>query len=111
MTSIKRTSIIRDDFSVGARVLVNNDLSGTIRYVGTTSFQTGKWVGIELDEPLGKNSGVVQGKRYFECKNSHGVFTRPAYVKVINEVCYYVNFISNQGTNFFNFVFSLQHHL
>ncbi|KAI8647404.1 CAP Gly-rich domain-containing protein, partial [Parasitella parasitica] len=55
---------------------------GTIRYVGTTSFQTGKWVGVELDEPLGKNSGVVQGKRYFDCKNNHGVFTRPANVKV-----------------------------
>ncbi|CAO0794338.1 unnamed protein product [Mucor circinelloides] len=85
MTSIKRASAIRDDLSVGGRVLVNNELSGTIRYVGTTSFQTGKWVGVELDEPLGKNSGVVQGKRYFDCKNNHGVFTRPANVKVINE--------------------------
>ena len=87
MTSIKRTSVIRDDLSVGSRVIVNNELSGTIRYVGSTSFQTGKWVGVELDEALGKNSGVVQGKRYFDCKNNHGVFTRPTNIKMINEVC------------------------
>lgn len=86
MTSIKRTSVIRDDLSVGSRVIVNNELSGTIRYVGSTSFQTGKWVGVELDEALGKNSGVVQGKRYFDCKNNHGVFTRPANIKMISEV-------------------------
>ena len=85
MTSIKRTSVIRDDLSVGSRVIVNNELSGTIRYVGSTSFQTGKWVGVELDEALGKNSGVVQGKRYFDCKNNHGVFTRPTNIKMINE--------------------------
>lgn len=81
----KRSSLVRgeDSFSVGSRVVVNSELSGTIRFVGTTSFQTGKWVGVELDEPLGKNSGVVQGKRYFDCKNNHGVFVRPTNVKLI----------------------------
>ncbi|ORX62149.1 hypothetical protein DM01DRAFT_1379982 [Hesseltinella vesiculosa] len=70
------------DESIGTRVLVQGKL-GTIRYVGTTSFQTGKWIGIELDEPLGKNSGVVQGKRYFECRMNHGVFVRPSQVRDI----------------------------
>lgn len=85
----KRTSGIRgvgDDFVVGSRVIVNNELSGTVKFIGTTSFQTGKWVGVELDEGLGKNSGVVQGKRYFDCKNNHGVFIRPANVKLIEMV-------------------------
>lgn len=74
----------RDELSMGAKVVVNGDLSGTIRFYGTTSFQTGKWVGVELDEATGKNSGVVQGKRYFECKPNHGVFVRPANVKIID---------------------------
>ncbi|KAI8372259.1 CAP Gly-rich domain-containing protein [Choanephora cucurbitarum] len=81
MSSVKRSSVVRDDFAIGSRVVVN-DLLGTVRFFGNTSFQTGKWVGIELDEPQGKNSGIVQGKRYFECKPNHGVFVRPANVKI-----------------------------
>ena len=86
MSVNKRSSVIRGgeiEFSVGARVLINNELSGTIRFLGNTSFQTGKWMGVELDEPIGKNSGVVQGKRYFDCKNNHGMFIRPANAKLI----------------------------
>ncbi|KAI9251045.1 CAP Gly-rich domain-containing protein [Sporodiniella umbellata] len=85
MSSTKRQSHIgtKEDIIVGSRVLVNNELTGTIKYIGSTSFQTGKWIGVELDEAEGKNSGVVQGKRYFECKTNHGVFTRPSSVKLI----------------------------
>lgn len=71
------------ELKVDARVEVQGK-SGTVRFVGTTSFQTGKWVGIELDTPNGKNSGVVQGKRYFECKTNHGVFVRPSQVKLLS---------------------------
>ncbi|GAA5800673.1 hypothetical protein HPULCUR_006109 [Helicostylum pulchrum] len=79
----KRMSVNQsDECTVGSKVLVNNELSGTVRFIGNTSFQTGKWVGVELDEPTGKNSGVVQGKRYFDCKNNHGVFVRPASIKL-----------------------------
>ncbi|TMW40766.1 hypothetical protein DOY81_014152 [Sarcophaga bullata] len=50
--------------------------SGIISYVGTTHFQKGTWIGVELDTPTGKNDGSVQGIQYFQCKPKHGMFVR-----------------------------------
>ncbi|CAG8525134.1 15381_t:CDS:10 [Acaulospora morrowiae] len=65
---------------VDARCEISGN-SGTIRFVGPTEFAPGKWVGVELDEPSGKNDGSVKGKNYFDCKPKHGVFVRPSQVK------------------------------
>lgn len=69
---------------------------GVVRFAGTTSFSAGKWVGIELNEPNGKNNGIINGIPYFNCKPNYGVFVRPSQVKVIatereppaNTVCF-----------------------
>ena len=34
----------------------------------------GVWYGIELDRPVGKNDGSVNGVKYFSCRMKHGVF-------------------------------------
>lgn len=74
----------RLDFGVDERVLINGKHTGTVRFLGTTQFKKGFWVGCELDRPLGKNDGEVRGVRYFRCKANHGVFVRPDQVEPFN---------------------------
>ncbi|KAG0047137.1 hypothetical protein BGZ83_007752 [Gryganskiella cystojenkinii] len=72
------------DISLNTRVEVGGNL-GYVRYAGTTSFANGRWVGIELDLPRGKNSGILQGRRYFDCRTDHGVFVRASQVHIVPE--------------------------
>lgn len=51
---------------VGCRVeLTGKSVQGNVAFIGQTHFETGTWIGIILDEPKGKNNGIV--------KNRHGV--------------------------------------
>ncbi|GJN94727.1 hypothetical protein Rhopal_007818-T1 [Rhodotorula paludigena] len=70
--------------SLGTRVQVTAG-AGYVRFVGQTAFAAGKWVGVELDEPGGKNDGSVAGQRYFACAEGHGVFVRASMVTVLDE--------------------------
>ncbi|KAG9313180.1 CAP Gly-rich domain-containing protein [Chiua virens] len=76
------------DIPIGARCEVESTEEGlhkrgTVRFVGQTEFaKTGVWVGIEYDEPIGRNDGSVQGVRYFTCRPNYGVLVRPDRVRV-----------------------------
>lgn len=71
------------DFPLNTTVEVPSG-RGKVRFCGTTSFAAGKWVGIELFTPTGKNNGSVNGQEYFKCAMPCGVFVRPSQVKVIS---------------------------
>ncbi|PWZ02852.1 hypothetical protein BCV70DRAFT_197114 [Testicularia cyperi] len=83
-----------EDLKPGARCQVDllsgsgaggaNKRRGTVRFVGQTQFATGTWIGIEYDEPVGKNDGSVAGERYFSCRANFGSFVRPDKVQVGN---------------------------
>ncbi|RHY24248.1 hypothetical protein DYB32_008921, partial [Aphanomyces invadans] len=67
---------------VGSRVLVVGGKTGVVRFMGTTDFAQGEWVGIELDGPDGKNDGEINGVRYFTCEPLYGLFAKKSQVRL-----------------------------
>ena len=71
---------------VGQRCEVNpGGRRGEVKFVGewknvTKEINKGFWVGVKLDEPLGKSNGTIKGVKYFECADKYGCFARPAKV-------------------------------
>lgn len=77
------TSKTINDLKIGDRVIISSGQGsklGVLRYRGATQFAPGEWCGIELDDPLGKNNGIVEGIKYFECEDKFGLFAPIAKV-------------------------------
>jgi dynactin complex subunit len=72
------------DLELGDAVIVTSTgLKGIVRYSGPTEFSNGHWIGLELESNSGKNDGSVEGNRYFECKQGHGMFLRAAQLQLV----------------------------
>lgn len=93
----------------GQRIEVSGkDVRGSIAYIGMTSFAVGKWVGVILDEPRGKNNGSIKGQTYFsvslvavrrengkckfllgkssfQCEENYGMFVRPTQLVFLDD--------------------------
>ncbi|KAG7190005.1 hypothetical protein KM043_006162 [Ampulex compressa] len=73
-------------YKTGQRVEVpGKDCQGVIAYIGHPSFASGKWIGVILDEPKGKNNGTVKGQTYFKCPDNHGMFVRQSQLVLLDE--------------------------
>ena len=70
---------IASKIKVGDRVEVApGGRRGEVKYVGKAEvLGAGYWVGVEYDEPVGKNDGSVKGRRCVECALDYGGFVRP----------------------------------
>ncbi|KAG0648075.1 Altered polarity 11 [Hyphodiscus hymeniophilus] len=83
------TEIKNKGIEVGKRCRVGNDdeKRGEVKYVGEVEQipgGAGIWIGIRLDEPVGRNDGSLAGTRYWgkDGDLKHGVFVRPERVEL-----------------------------
>ncbi|KAJ3570761.1 hypothetical protein NP233_g4188 [Leucocoprinus birnbaumii] len=53
---------------------------GVVRFSGTIHTAAGKWIGVELYEPNGKNDGSIQNTVYFSCKKPYGIFVHQSKI-------------------------------
>lgn len=75
--------------AVGKRCRVGGDDTrrGEVKYVGEVKEipgTIGAWIGVQLDEPVGKNDGSIGGTRYWgePSELKRGVIVRPDRVEV-----------------------------
>lgn len=79
---------ISENIKVGDRCRVINiqgQRLGTVKYVGEIKQLDSDgniWVGVEFDEPLGRNDGLIDGTKYFDARHNHGSFLKPKQVEV-----------------------------
>lgn len=73
------------DFEIGQTVELGDGQIGTVRFVGSTQFAPGDWVGVVFDDAIGKNDGSVKGQRYFDCPPDHGMFVRPTVPAILDQ--------------------------
>lgn len=84
-----RRQVRERGIEVGKRCRVGGEDArrGVVAYVGDVAEiagGSGAWVGVQLDEPVGKNDGSIGGTRYWgqASELKHGVFVRPDRVEV-----------------------------
>lgn len=80
----KLASAIPIDARCEVRVPNQPSRRATVMYKGPLegTGRNGTWIGVKYDEPLGKNDGSVEGRRYFTCQPKYGGFVKPIFVTV-----------------------------
>lgn len=83
---------LESDADIRQRIHINDrcnvspgDRRGTVKYIGYVPellIPDYVWIGVELDEPVGKHNGIISGKRYFTCNSNCGTFVKSYAVKI-----------------------------
>nr|ADD37890.1 Tubulin-specific chaperone B [Lepeophtheirus salmonis] len=68
-----------NEMNIGDRCEIKKDEQrGEVKYIGKIPYMgEGYFVGIQVDEPCGKNNGSFKAVKYFECLPKYGIFVRP----------------------------------
>merc|ERR1712048_362792 len=71
-----------DDMDCEDYVELQNGSKGIIKFIGNTDFAKGELIGVEMEtwDPDG-HDGSKNNKRYFSCKQGHGLWTRREKIK------------------------------
>ncbi|CAK7894848.1 tubulin-specific chaperone B [[Candida] anglica] len=86
--NIEENLKLSSNISVGDRcrtINIQGERRGAVKFIGKVpELDQGEqtWVGIEFDEPVGKNNGTIDGIRIFECRENHGSFVKPKQCEV-----------------------------
>lgn len=85
-TSLRFNPNGENELELGDTVVVTGyEGTGTVRFVGLHHKpERGVRVFVELQLPVGKNDGVIDGVRYANVKPKHGVFVHPNKVKLVS---------------------------
>ena len=69
--------------STGSRCKLTSGARGEICFVGKVpDLGNGYYVGVRLDEPVGKSTGTVKGVKYFQADEKYGSFVRPNALEI-----------------------------
>ena len=69
---------------VGKRCKVGKYGAGIIKFVGFHHVDLVPRCGVALEQPIGKNNGMVKGAKYFECDAQRGILVPPKFVRVLD---------------------------
>jgi len=83
----EQTTDVRDlSGKIGSQVgVIGYEGIGTLRYYGERAGGGGLRCGVEFEEPVGRNNGVVAGHEYFKCADRHGVLVVPGKVILMDD--------------------------
>lgn len=85
---VEENNRIAEKIKVGDRfrnINIQGERRGVVRFLGKVDvLDKGEsmWVGVEFDEPVGKNNGMIDNQRFFECREKCGSFLRPKQVEI-----------------------------
>jgi len=64
---------------IGDRVS-HKGYAATVKFIGILPNLADLWIGIDLDERVGKNDGNHKTVQYFQCEKKHGLFVKPSQI-------------------------------
>lgn len=71
---------------IGSQVgVIGYEGIGTLRFYGERAGGGGLRCGVEFEEPVGRNNGMVAGHEYFKCADRHGVLVVPGKVILMDD--------------------------